>query len=598
MNDISNLSAESIRLAAAITLPDYTERRKALRKLALPPFKRVLERDVDFRQRVREAIDARNAANGTNINHRASAFIEMLHEDALILIAALDVPREEAVVNGSSWWGWSNKDRRNAERSVCGWAVKAFGADPCGIADGDRSMAESRRNAARFIAVHHPNLHETLMKDDSNVTDNANDATPAQPVATIDFTPVHANMANILNAIMAQVQLPPVEQIIQRHNEAVQREATLAAEVENLRKSLANRPATAAIAVPQAVVGQRVIPSGRTVTKRAADLFGQPANPMLAFDVTAFEWDGPHPDVPAVDPNYIFREKQLVRLLYALVHNNNPWVWGPTGTGKTTLIMQVAARLGWPVIRVNFDDEVDRAALIGKQDLTVDATTGQTITTWTDGALPTAIAGPYIFVADELDRIRPATGYVFQPVLEGNGIVLAEDGGRHVAPHPMHRIVATANTNGGVDETGMYAGARPQSAAFMNRFRTVIEVPYLDAVQERALIKAACPAMPDTVLDQVMSYVSEHRRAFSGGEVTMPLSPRNTVSMAEAYLFFAPLYGVNESEADTGKGANRNEAREMRRIALNEALDMTVLGLASSADRVVLSGLASRTFAG
>ena len=318
------------------------------------------------------------------------------------------------------------------------------------------------------------------------------------------------------------------------------------------------------------------IPEGKMVQRIASDVFDiRRGKKAFDFEIPFFEWEEPHPHVPAIDEGYIFRPMPLLNLLLSLVNNDKAYLVGHTGTGKTTLVEQILARMNYPMIRVNFDSEITRMDLIGRDVLVNEE--GNTVSKFVDGVLPTALSGPYGLGCDEIDRIRAEVSYVFHRMLENNGLLLTEDGGRLVRPHPMHRLVANANTVGQGDDYGMYQGARPQSQAFLDRFTKWINVDYLKPKDEKKLLLNSCPALPEKYADSIIRYAKEHREAFVNAEVLQPLSPRGVVALGETLVHFLTLL-PDESKASS------------------EALETVVLNRASPQDRAVLKGLVNRVW--
>ena len=351
---------------------------------------------------------------------------------------------------------------------------------------------------------------------------------------------------------------------------------------EALREVEALRERVSAIGTPSARHGPAVyegdgeIPEGEMSYKKASDVFDiRRGKKAFDFDIPYFEWEYQDPQVPAIDEGYIFRPMPLLNVLLAIVNNDKAYLVGHTGTGKTTLVEQVLARMNYPMIRVNFDSEITRMDLIGRDVLVNEE--GNTVSKFVDGVLPTALSGPYVLVCDEIDRIRAEVSYVFHRMLENNGLLLTEDGGRLVRPHPMHRLIANANTVGQGDDYGMYQGARPQSQAFLDRFTRWINVDYLKAKDETKLLQNNCPALPEKYTEAIVRYAREHREAFVNAEVLQPLSPRGVVALGETLVHFLALL------PDEGKAAS-------------EALETVVLNRASPQDRAVLKGLVNRVW--
>ena len=322
-----------------------------------------------------------------------------------------------------------------------------------------------------------------------------------------------------------------------------------------------------------------VLPEGKVAWVKASEVFSEMAllheGPMLNFDVPTFEWEGVHPDVPSVDDDYKFDLTALFRVLQGIVDGNNSYLYGHTGTGKSTLVEQVCAHLKYPLVRVNFDSEISRMDLIGRDTLIqVD---GQTVSKFVDGVLPDALSRPCLLLCDEVDFVRPDVMYVFQRVLEGNGLLISEDGGRRVDANPWFRLIATANTVGQGDDTAMYQGARPQSMATLDRFENWVEMGYMTKGVETQWLKGVTAGLKGDDAKTFIKYAKEHREAFTSGMVMQPLSPRGLRAMAKRYV--------------TVLGLTNNHSQSIR-----EAFDATVLARCTQQDKTVLDGLYQRVY--
>jgi cobaltochelatase CobS len=396
----------------------------------------------------------------------------------------------------------------------------------------------------------------------------------SKSTSTTTLDKVGPEHEGIINAVLNVAKLPPINDLIDKLNKAT--------------ADLVKAKAEPAVAVPSVVlmpVGTVIeakasgeIPNGKIISKRAFEVFAMPEGSGFDFEVPVWEWDGAHPDVKPVDPNYIFRQEELLSLLYSIITNERCWLHGHTGTGKTTLIEQVAARLNWPVRVVNFDSEITRMDLIGRDTLINEG--GVTTSKFIDGILPQCMADPYFIICDEMDYIRPDVSYVMQRVFEGNGLTITEDGGRHVKPHPMFRIFATGNTQGQGDDFGMYAGARVQSMALLDRFTAWISVDYLPADMRRQLLGTAVPHLEPKMADKVAQYVTEHIEAFKGAKVVKPISPRGMISLGKAIANFQALLPASD-----------------KKKAVEIAINRTILNACTQQDRVVLKGIVARVFA-
>ncbi len=331
-------------------------------------------------------------------------------------------------------------------------------------------------------------------------------------------------------------------------------------EVDVLRKELAVR------SVPEEVEATGEIPSGRCTLVDAGSVFGF----GKGVRIPQFEWESPHPHVPAKRAGYVLREELVLPVLYSLLENEKCWLTGHTGTGKTTLIEQVCAHLNWPFMVINFDSEITRSELIGKPDLIADES-GATVTQWSDGILPMAMEGPYVLCLDELDFVRPDVSYVMQRALEGNGLRILEDNGREVKPHAMFRMFATGNTKGQGDPTGLYQGARPQSTALLDRFTTWVEVPYMTKDESGSMLSCAVPELGEDDKIQLLDFTIAHRQMFVNSEVTTPNTPRSMVSIAKKVVHYKNMDHP-----------------------LKTAVKDTLINRASSEDMITLNGLIER----
>lgn len=389
---------------------------------------------------------------------------------------------------------------------------------------------------------------------------------------TTSLAKVGAEHEGIINAVLNVAKLPPINDLIDKLNKA-------SAELAEAKSVPAGSPV---VLMPTGTVieakASGALPNGKVVTRKAFELFGMKKGGSFDFEVPVWEWDAPHPDVKPVDPNYIFREEELLSLLYSVITNERCWLHGHTGTGKTTLIEQVAARLNWPVRVVNFDSEITRMDLIGRDTLVNEG--GTTISKFIDGILPQCMVQPYFIVCDELDYIRPDVSYVMQRVFEGNGLTLTEDGGRHIAPHAMFRIFATGNTQGQGDDFGMYAGARVQSMAMLDRFTAWVSVDYLPAAMRRQLLASSVPHLEPKMADKVAQYVTEHIEAFKTAKIVKPISPRGMISLAKAIANFQALLPP----------ADKKKAVEI-------AMNRSILNACTAQDKVVLKAIVARVFA-
>lgn len=178
--------------------------------------------------------------------------------------------------------------------------------------------------------------------------------------------------------------------------------------------------------------------------------------------------------VPPEDENYVFPLGVLrdVFAFLACTDGDGLFLSGPTGCGKTSIIMQIASRLNWPVRRVNGHARLELHDIIGTMGLR--SKDGGTSTRFVHGPLARAMKEGAIFILDEIDLIDPAISAGLNPILEGNPLVIAENGGEIIRPHPNFRFIATGNTAGLGDDTGSYSGTQTQNLAYMDRFSVVV----------------------------------------------------------------------------------------------------------------------------
>lgn len=269
----------------------------------------------------------------------------------------------------------------------------------------------------------------------------------------------------------------------------------------------------------------------------------------LDYEVPTFKWKKPNPDVPELDPHYVFRPELVSDVLYCLLHNQKGYLSGHTGTGKTTLLEQICAKLGYPFKRINFDSEITRQDLVGREVLMSES--GSTKSKFIDGIIPQAVRTPTVLCLDEIDFVRPDVAYVLQRALENKGFTILEDGDRFIEPHPLFRIFATANTKGQGDETGSYQGARHQSLAFLDRFNVFTSVPYLRPIDERDLLVASATGLDQKLAEQMVKFANEIRDAFKNGTIYMTTSIRGLMTCAKMYTFFLPMMSGNHNAALT-----------------------------------------------
>ena len=253
---------------------------------------------------------------------------------------------------------------------------------------------------------------------------------------------------------------------------------------------------------------------------------------VLAFDEPS-EW------TPAVDPNYRFDPEVTLAILAGFAHNRRVLVQGAHGTGKSTHIEQVAARLNWPAVRVNLDGHISRMDLVGRDAIVV--RDGVQVTEFVEGMLPWALQNPVALIFDEFDAGRPDVMFVIQRVLEKDGRLTLLDQNRVLTPHPSFRLFATANTVGLGNLTGLYHGTQVLNQAQIDRFNVVATLNYLDADHEVGVVMAQVPDADPAVVAKMVAVADLTRHGFAAGDLSTVMSPRTVISWAETVQIFGNI---------------------------------------------------------
>ena len=232
--------------------------------------------------------------------------------------------------------------------------------------------------------------------------------------------------------------------------------------------------------------------------------------------VPAFKKGGEH--VPEIDPAYRFDRETTLAILAGFAHNRRVMVQGYHGTGKSTHIEQVAARLNWPCIRINLDSHISRIDLIGKDAIVLKD--GQQVTEFREGLLPWALQRPVALVFDEYDAGRPDVMFVIQRVLEVSGRLTLLDQNKVIHPHPAFRLFSTTNTIGLGDTTGLYHGTQQINQGQMDRWNIVTTLNYLthDAEEEIVLAKVPGYRPEGKTISAMVRLADMTRNGFIAGE--------------------------------------------------------------------------------
>ncbi|MEZ5938505.1 MAG: cobaltochelatase subunit CobS [Hyphomonadaceae bacterium] len=245
------------------------------------------------------------------------------------------------------------------------------------------------------------------------------------------------------------------------------------------------------------------------------------------------------PYVPEIDKTYRFDPQTTMAILAGFKHNRRVMVQGYHGTGKSTHIEQVAARLNWPLIRVNLDSHVSRIDLIGKDAIVL--RDGKQITEFREGILPWALQRPVALVFDEYDAGRPDVMFVIQRVLEASGQLTLLDQNRVLSPNKSFRLFATTNTVGLGDTTGLYHGAQQLNQAQMDRWSIVTTLNYLEHDAEVEIVHAKTPEIDKEIISKMVRVADMTRNAFIGGDISTVMSPRTVITWAENLQIFGDV---------------------------------------------------------
>ena len=250
--------------------------------------------------------------------------------------------------------------------------------------------------------------------------------------------------------------------------------------------------------------------------------------------VPAFSQTSEH--VPTIDNSYLFDHETTLAILAGFAHNRRCMIQGYHGTGKSTHIEQVAARLNWPCIRINLDSHVSRIDLVGKDAIVLED--GQQVTEFKEGLLPWALQRACAIVFDEYDAGRPDVMFVIQRVLEVEGKLTLLDQSKVISPHASFRMFATTTTIGLGDPTGLYHGTQQINQGQMDRWNIVTTLNYLDREKETDIIMSKLPDLDRWTVANMVSVANLTRQGFMNGDISIVMSPRTVIMWAENAKIF------------------------------------------------------------
>ncbi len=272
-------------------------------------------------------------------------------------------------------------------------------------------------------------------------------------------------------------------------------------------------------------------PSKKFTTEK---LFG------FASDLKLMGFAKPHPLTPAIDETYQFDRATTLAILAGFVYNRRVLIQGYHGTGKSTHLEQIAARLNWPMIRINMDSHISRTDLIGRDAIVIKD--GKQVTAFQEGIIPWSLRRPVALVFDEYDAGRPDVMFVIQRILESQGRLTLLDQNSVITPHPYFRIFATTNTIGLGDATGLYHGTQPINQGQMDRWNIVATLNYLPQAVEETIILAKLPSLANAkgkkLVASMVAMANLTRAGFMNGDISTVMSPRTVLSWAENTQIF------------------------------------------------------------
>src|SRR6266446_5098654 len=259
------------------------------------------------------------------------------------------------------------------------------------------------------------------------------------------------------------------------------------------------------------------------------------------LEVPAYSEVDPH--VPDVDSDYRFDRATTLAILAGFAKNRRVMVTGYHGTGKSTHIEQVAARLNWPCVRVNLDSHISRIDLVGKDSIVIKD--GKQVTEFRDGILPWALQHNIALVFDEYDAGRPDVMFVIQRVLEVSGRLTLLDQNKVIKPHPAFRLFSTANTVGLGDTSGLYHGTQQINQGQMDRWNIVATLNYLPHDAEQEIVLAKVPSYDNEegrrTISAMVALADLTRAGFINGDISTVMSPRTVMTWAENAKIFGDL---------------------------------------------------------
>ncbi|ANU07463.1 cobaltochelatase subunit CobS [Paraurantiacibacter namhicola] len=282
--------------------------------------------------------------------------------------------------------------------------------------------------------------------------------------------------------------------------------------------------------------------------------------------------------VPDLDESYVFDPDTTLAILAGFAHDRRVMIQGYHGTGKSTHIEQVAARLNWPCIRINLDAHISRIDLIGRDAIVL--RDGLQVTEFREGLLPWALQHPVALVFDEYDAGRPDVMFVIQRVLEQQGKLTLLDQNRVIRPNPHFRLFATSNTVGLGDTSGLYHGTQAINQGQMDRWNIVMGLNYLPEETERQIVGAKT-SLDEKLVADMIRVADLTRQGFMNGDISTVMSPRTVITWAQnTEIFDNPGFAFRLSFLNKCDEAERMLVAEYYQRVFGEDLPESVVGQA------------------
>ena len=303
------------------------------------------------------------------------------------------------------------------------------------------------------------------------------------------------------------------------------------------------------------------------------------AREMFGFatdlQVPAFSERDAH--VPEIDPAYCFNPDVTLAILAGFINDRRVMVQGFHGTGKSTHIEQVAARLNWPCVRVNLDGHISRLDLVGRDVIAIRE--GRQVTEFQEGIIPWALQRPVALIFDEFDAGRPDVMFVIQRILERNGKFTLLDQNRVISPHSAFRLFATANTVGLGNLNSLYHGTQVLNQAQVDRWNIVTTLNYLAATDEVRIVLAQVPSFGnrEDIVKSMVAVADLTRKGFAAGDISTVMSPRTVITWAEnTEIFNDTARAFRLSFLNKCDDAERSIIAEYYQRAMGEELDYSI----------------------